>query len=48
MVSDEEMLAAKGVQIMNLKERAILASCCKWVDEVKYFKLLPDDNYFNV
>lgn len=34
VVSDAEVLAAKGPSIMNIDERVALASACKWVDEV--------------
>ena len=34
VVSDEEMIAAKGPNIMGIEERCALARSCKWVDEV--------------
>ncbi|EEB09424.1 ethanolamine-phosphate cytidylyltransferase [Schizosaccharomyces japonicus yFS275] len=32
--SDEEVTHHKGVPVMNLAERCLAASCCKWVDQV--------------
>jgi hypothetical protein len=34
VVSDQEMIAAKGPNIMGIEERCQLARACKWVDEV--------------
>ena len=34
VISDEEILKAKGPPVMNLQERAAVISACKWVDEV--------------
>jgi cytidyltransferase-like protein len=37
VVGDQEMIAAKGPNIMGIEERCELARACKWVDEVNLF-----------
>jgi ethanolamine-phosphate cytidylyltransferase len=34
VVSQEEITRRKGIPVMNLEERLILAESCKWADEV--------------
>ncbi len=34
VISDEEIAANKGLPVMSLAERVVVASACKWVDEV--------------
>lgn len=44
VVSDQEMIAAKGPNIMGMEERCELARACKWVDEVHLIEGISTPN----